>query len=52
MSSPLLASHNEPFRGAHLRLQELIDMHETNMEKLHVMCAEPKRAVDVFPDSC
>jgi glyoxylase-like metal-dependent hydrolase (beta-lactamase superfamily II) len=45
----ILPSHNEPFRGAHLRLQELIDMHENNMEKLHVMCAEPKRAVDVFP---
>lgn len=45
----VLPSHNEPFRGAHLRLQELIEMHETNMEKLHAMCAEPKRAVDVFP---
>jgi glyoxylase-like metal-dependent hydrolase (beta-lactamase superfamily II) len=45
----VLPSHNEPFRGAHLRLKELIDMHENNMEKLHVLCAEPKRAVDVFP---
>jgi glyoxylase-like metal-dependent hydrolase (beta-lactamase superfamily II) len=45
----ILPSHNEPFRGAHLRLQELIDMHENNMDKVHAMCAEPKRAVDVFP---
>ncbi len=45
----ILPSHNEPFRGAHLRLQELIDMHENNLDKLQVMCAEPKRAVDVFP---
>jgi glyoxylase-like metal-dependent hydrolase (beta-lactamase superfamily II) len=45
----VLPSHNEPFRGAHLRLTELIDGHETNMEKLHDLCAEPKRAVDVFP---
>jgi hypothetical protein len=45
----VLPSHNEPFRGAHERLQNLIEMHETNMDKLHVLCAEPKRAVDVFP---
>jgi glyoxylase-like metal-dependent hydrolase (beta-lactamase superfamily II) len=45
----VLPSHNEPFLGAGLRLQELIDMHETNMEKVHAMCVEPKRAVDCFP---
>ena len=44
----VLPSHNEPFRGAGLRLQELIDMHETNLEKLEALCAEPKRAVDCF----
>jgi glyoxylase-like metal-dependent hydrolase (beta-lactamase superfamily II) len=44
----VLPSHNEPFRGAHLRLQELIDDHESNMEKLKVLCAEPKRAIDCF----
>lgn len=45
----VLPSHNEPFRGARLRLQELIDMHELNMEKLVAICAEPKRAVECFP---
>ena len=45
----MLPSHNEPFRGAPRRLQELIDMHERNMEKLLALCVEPKRAVDVFP---
>ena len=45
----VLPSHNEPFRGAHLRLTELIDGHESNMEKLHDLCAEPRRAIDVFP---
>ena len=45
----VLPSHNEPFRGAGMRLQELIDMHELNMEKLMALCAEPKRAVDCFP---
>jgi len=45
----VLPSHNEPFRGAGLRLTELIDMHENNLEKLRTLCAEPKRAVDCFP---
>ncbi|HUJ47622.1 MAG TPA: MBL fold metallo-hydrolase [Rhizomicrobium sp.] len=45
----VLPSHNEPFRGVGLRLQELIDMHEQGMAKLIELCAEPKRAVDVFP---
>lgn len=45
----VLPSHNEPFRGVKLRLQELIDGHEQNMDKLAALCAEPKRAVDVFP---
>lgn len=45
----VLPSHNEPFRGAKRRLQELIDDHEANMDKLVALCAEPKRAVDCFP---
>jgi len=45
----VLPSHNEPFRGAHARLTELIDGHEENMAELLNLCAEPKRAVDVFP---
>lgn len=45
----VLPAHNEPFRGVHRRLQELIDMHEDNLEKLYAHCAEPKRAVDCFP---
>lgn len=45
----VLPAHNEPFRGARLRLQELIDGHEHGMEKLVTLCAEPKRAVDCFP---
>jgi glyoxylase-like metal-dependent hydrolase (beta-lactamase superfamily II) len=45
----VLPAHNEPFRGAALRLQELIDDHEANLEKLEALCAEPKRAVDCFP---
>ena len=45
----VLPAHNEPFRGAPLRLQELIELHENNMEKLLALCVEPKRAVDCFP---
>jgi glyoxylase-like metal-dependent hydrolase (beta-lactamase superfamily II) len=45
----VLPSHNDPFRKAHLRLQELIDGHETGMDKVAELCREPKRAVDVFP---
>ena len=45
----VLPAHNEPFRGVHLRLQELIDDHEANMEKLVALCGEPRRAIDVFP---
>lgn len=45
----VLPAHNEPFRGARLRLQELIEMHELNMEKVVTLCAGPKRAVDCFP---
>jgi glyoxylase-like metal-dependent hydrolase (beta-lactamase superfamily II) len=45
----VLPSHNEPFRGAPLRLEELIEGHETGMEKLLALCREPKRAVDCFP---
>ncbi len=45
----VLPSHNEPFRGAHLRLDELIAGHESAMAALHALCAEPRRAVDCFP---
>ena len=45
----VLPAHNEPFRGARLRLQELIDGHEHNMEKLVALCEDPKRAVECFP---
>lgn len=45
----VLPAHNEPFRKGPLRLMELIEDHEDGMEKLHALCAAPKRAVDVFP---
>ncbi|HEY6577725.1 MAG TPA: MBL fold metallo-hydrolase, partial [Rhizomicrobium sp.] len=45
----VLPSHNEPFRGAPERLDELIHEHEENMDKLAALCGEPQRAVDCFP---
>ena len=44
----ILPAHNEPFRNAKKRLQDLIDDHESGLAKLHDMLAEPKRAVEVF----
>ena len=45
----VLPAHGKPFRGAHLRLDELLLEHETSLEKLESFCAEPRRAVDAFP---
>lgn len=45
----VLPAHNEPFRNAGKRLQDLIGGHEEGMAKLLDLCREPKRAVEVFP---
>ena len=45
----VLPAHGKPFRGALPRLSQLREEHETGLGKLHRMCAEPRRAVDVFP---
>ena len=45
----VLPAHGKPFRGAHLRLDQLIEEHETGLAKLRKLCSEPRRAVDVFP---
>ena len=45
----VLPAHGKPFRGAHLRLDELIREHEESLEKLEAFCEEPRRAVDAFP---
>lgn len=45
----VLPSHNEPFIGAHLRLQELIDGHELCLTRAERrLRAGPQRAVDLF----
>lgn len=45
----VLPSHGKPFRGIRGRLDELIEEHETGLQKLRQFCREPRRAVDVFP---
>ncbi len=45
----VLPAHGKPFRGAHERLQALIDEHRACLNELESVCREPKRAVDVFP---
>lgn len=44
-----LPSHNEPFRGAHKRLDALIDGHETGMKRVLQRLEEPKKALELFP---
>jgi len=44
----VLPSHNEPFRGLHVRLAALISDHEQRLARMHEELARPKRAVDVF----
>lgn len=45
----VLPAHNEPFVGAHVRLQELIDWHEASLDKVEEYLREkPRRAVDLF----
>lgn len=45
----VLPAHGSPFRGAHPRLNALIDEHMIGLEKLLEACREPQRAIDVFP---
>ena len=44
----ILPSHNEPFRGLHARLDDLIEGHEQRLTSLLGELLTPKRAVDVF----
>lgn len=45
----VLPAHGNPFRGAHRRLDALLGEHHDCLDKLEALCAQPKRAVDVFP---
>jgi glyoxylase-like metal-dependent hydrolase (beta-lactamase superfamily II) len=45
----VLPSHNEPFKGLHVRLDQLADHHEAKLAKLADYCAEPRSAFEAFP---
>jgi glyoxylase-like metal-dependent hydrolase (beta-lactamase superfamily II) len=45
----VLPAHGKPFRGAHGRLDELIQEHLDGCDALVNLCKEPRRALDVFP---
>lgn len=42
----VLPAHNDPFYGAHARLQSLIDNHENALARLRDICDTPRKAVD------
>jgi glyoxylase-like metal-dependent hydrolase (beta-lactamase superfamily II) len=44
----VLPSHNEPFRGLHARIQQLIEGHEQALLRVKEVLAEPKTATDIF----
>ena len=45
----VLPAHGKPFRGAHERIDALIDEHQDGLRKLEAICHKPRRAVDTFP---
>jgi len=46
----VLPSHNEPFRGLHARLNHLERSQNEALNRLRVSLAQPRRAIDVFPE--
>jgi len=44
----VLPAHGMPFRGAHGRMDALVDEHVEKLDKLLDFCSEPRRAVDTF----
>jgi glyoxylase-like metal-dependent hydrolase (beta-lactamase superfamily II) len=44
----VLPAHGKPFRGAHVRLDELAREHTDRLNLLLDICAEPLRVVDTF----
>lgn len=44
----VLPAHEAPFYGLHVRLVQIIESHERDLDKLYEYLAEPRRAVDCF----
>ena len=45
----VLPAHEAPFFGLHVRLTQVIETHERDLDKLFDHLSEPKRAIDCFP---
>lgn len=45
----VLPAHEAPFYGLHVRLTQIIETHEADLDKLFDHLSEPMRAVDCFP---
>ena len=45
----VLPAHGKPFRGAHERIDSMVNEHLARLDDLREFCKEPRRAVDVFP---
>jgi glyoxylase-like metal-dependent hydrolase (beta-lactamase superfamily II) len=45
----VLPSHGKPFRGAHTRIQQLIEHHHARLEEVAQACVTPQSAVDILP---
>jgi len=44
----VLPAHGKPFRGAHLRLEQLISEHLDGLDKLRELCRQPAQAIHTF----
>lgn len=44
----VLPAHQRPFRGLHMRLEQLLEGHEQGLDDLVRLLETPRRAVDVF----
>jgi glyoxylase-like metal-dependent hydrolase (beta-lactamase superfamily II) len=45
----VLPSHGLPFKGLHLRVQQLVDHHDARFRELEDACAEPRTAAELIP---
>lgn len=45
----VLPAHGLPFKGLHVRLDQLIEGHQEGLAKLQAMLTQPRRVVDIFP---
>jgi glyoxylase-like metal-dependent hydrolase (beta-lactamase superfamily II) len=44
----VLPAHNEPFRGLHARIEQLLDGQFNALDRLRQALVQPRRAIDVF----